>query len=83
MWSWPKIYPFLWFSLYSDKQANTLVHCGAICKTESSCAGFTFKDKVCGLVDMASVDENGEEDDSSEKVYIDTTLEGIEGRFYS
>ena len=67
-----------WFSLCSDKDASSLIHCGSICKTENSCAGFTFKDKVCQLVSMAMLLDKS--DDSSEKVYIDTTLEGNNGR---
>ena len=35
------------FSTISSKQASSLIHCGAICKSEQFCLGFSYKEKHC------------------------------------
>ena len=41
------------FTVNSSWPAKTLIHCGAICKSDEICAGFTYVDKGCNLVTQA------------------------------
>ena len=44
------------FSTISSKQANTLIECGAICKSEQFCLGFSYIEKYCQIIRYAYVD---------------------------
>ena len=62
------------FSSLASKQANTLIHCGAICNAENDCTGFSYEEKDCQLFSKASLLNQGifHPTDSHKAVYIDT-----------
>ena len=41
------------FTVHSSWPAKTLIHCGAICKSDQICLGFNYVDKGCNLVTQA------------------------------
>ena len=76
--------PVSQYKVQSSKQANTLIHCGGICKSKSFCTGFAY-DEICELVTQASLIGNSqdlhESDLSLERIYIDTSIEETKSKY--